>query len=117
MWALLSDYRWPNQATDHIVLSYDGFSSYLLVVDDKTSKTWVFLTCTKEPPLELVQLFLHTFGWDKSINGFIRCNQGGELGRSPAFLDMTLKESNYKIELTAAPLRTDKPKNGMTCLL
>jgi hypothetical protein len=37
-----------------------------------------------------------------SLGGFIRCDQGGELARSHAFIDMALTEFGYKVEPTGA---------------
>ncbi len=96
------DYQRPNTRSDRIVDSYDGYNSYLLIVDDKLYMTWVFLTKSKSPPLEIIRLFLQTFGRDKNVGGFIRCNQGGELARSHTLVDMALTEFGYKVEPTGA---------------
>ncbi len=96
------DYSQPNVTSDRIVKSYNGYNSYLLIVDDKSTMSWVFPTKSKSPPIELVHLFLGTFGRDCSLGGFIRCDQGGELPRSPAFIHMALTEFGYKIEPTGA---------------
>ena len=64
--------------------------------------SWIFLTKTKHPPLEHVCLFLRTFGRSMSLGGFIRCDQGGKLARSHAFIDMALTEFGYKVEPTGA---------------
>ncbi len=77
--ALSVDYSRPKVTSDRVVKSYNGYNSYLLIVDDKSAMSWVFLTKSKSPPIELVRLFLGTFGQDHSLGGFIRCNQGGEL--------------------------------------
>jgi hypothetical protein len=100
--ASLVNYRHPNINRDPVIDSYDGYSSYLLIVDDKLSKTWVFLTKSKAPPLDIVRLFLRTFGQDWTLGGFIRCNQGGKLARSHALIDMALTEFGYKVESTGA---------------
>jgi len=76
------DYRRPNITSDQVIDSYDGYSSYLLIVDDKSAMSWIFLTKTKHPPMEHVRLFLRTFGRARSLGGFIRCNQGGELAKT-----------------------------------
>jgi len=80
--ALSVDYRQPNITNDRVIDSYDGHSSYLLIVDDKSAMSWIFLTKTKHPPMEHVHLFLRTFGRARSLGGFIRCNQGGELAKT-----------------------------------
>ena len=96
-----TNYTRPNLQSDRVVHSYDGYNSYLLVVDDKSAMTWVFLTRSKEPPLTIVRLFLQTFG--RPDGGFmIRCDQGGELGRSPAFVTMCAEEFRYYVEPTGA---------------
>ena len=45
-----SDYARPNKATDRLVLSYDGFNSYLLIIDEVLHYAWVFLTKSKKIP-------------------------------------------------------------------
>ncbi len=96
------DYQRPNTRSDRIVDSHDGYNSYLLIVDNKSSMTWVFLTKSKSPPLEIICLFLRTFGRDKNVGGFIRCDQGKELARSHTLVDMALTEFSYKVEPTGA---------------
>jgi hypothetical protein len=55
------DYSQPNITSDRIIESYDGYNSYLLIVDDKSAMSSVFPTKSKSPPIELVHLFLGTF--------------------------------------------------------
>jgi hypothetical protein len=82
------DYRKPNPKTDRVVQSWDGYSSYLLIVDEASRFMWVFLTKSKEPPLDIINSFLRKFGHDDG--GSIRSDQGGELAKSPALADMIL---------------------------
>jgi hypothetical protein len=96
------NYLRPNINRDCVINSYDGYSSYLLIVDDKSSMMWIFLTRSKSPPLDIVRLFLQTFGHDRNVGRFLPCNQGGELARSHALVDMALTEFGYKVELTGA---------------
>jgi len=96
------DYQRPNINSERIIDSYDGYSSYLLIVDDKLSKTWVFLTKSKAPTLDILHLFHRTFGRDRNLSGYIRCDQGGELARSHALIDMALTEFSHKVEPTVA---------------
>jgi hypothetical protein len=96
------NYQRPNSCSDCVVDSYNGYSSYLLIVDDKSSMTWIFLTRSKSPPLEIIRLFLRTFGCDQNVGGFIRCNQGRELARLHTLVDMALTEFGYKVEPTGA---------------
>ncbi len=83
-----------------MVLSYDGFSSYLLIVDEASRFVWVCLTSTKEPPLDIVDAFLSQFG--HAHGGSIRTDQGGELARSLALSDLVLRMHNYVLEPTGA---------------
>jgi hypothetical protein len=101
------DYRKPNPKTDRVVQSWDRYSSYLLIVNEVSRFMWVFLTKSKEPPLDIVDSFLKKFGHDDG--GSIRSDQGGELAKSPALADMVLRENNYVFE----PTGVDSPsQNG-----
>ena len=85
MHASTSDFSRPNKNTDRVVTSYDGFSSYLLIVDEATRFIWVFLTKSKAPPLDILDSFLARFGHEHG--GSVRTDQGGELARSFAVSD------------------------------
>jgi hypothetical protein len=86
--------------TDRVIDSWDGYSSYLLVVDEDLRYIWVFLTKSKEPPLDIIDTFLDRFGL--KIGGSIQSDQGGELAHSLAFSDMLLRKHKYVIEPTGA---------------
>jgi hypothetical protein len=93
------DYSRPDKSTDRVITSFDGYSSYLIVVDEFTKFIWVFLCKSKEPPMTLLHLFLDLFGCKSG--GSIRCDQGGELARSQEFVtQMTLR--HYSVEPTGA---------------
>jgi hypothetical protein len=100
MRALSSDYSRPNKKHDRVIDSWDGYSSYLLVVDEASRYIWVFLTKSKEPPLDIIDTFLDRFG---HVNGgSVRSDQGGELARSFTFSDLLLRKHKYVIEPTGA---------------
>jgi hypothetical protein len=89
------------------VLSYDGYSLYLLIVDESSCFIWVFLTKSKSPPIDIIKEFLTQHGRDDG--GCIRTDQGSELARSLAFQDMLLRDFHYTLE----PTGTDSPsQNG-----
>ena len=69
------DYSRPDHSKDRVIESFDGYNSYLLIVDEHTKFIWVFLCTSKEPPLEMVHLHLDIFG--STFGGSIRCDQGG----------------------------------------
>jgi hypothetical protein len=93
------DYSRPGDPEDRVIFSFDGYNSYLLIVDEYTKFIWVFLCSSKEPPLELVHLHLDIFG--RKQGGSIRCDQGGELARSHDFVtQMVLRQ--YTVEPTGA---------------
>jgi hypothetical protein len=76
--ASTDNYKCPNKLLDRIVGSYDGYCAYLLIIDGASRRTWVFLTASKEPPLDILRAFMTKFG---NANGVVRTNQGGELAR------------------------------------
>jgi hypothetical protein len=99
MHASAANYKWPNKATDRIVLSYDGFCAYLAIVDVASRRVWCFLTPSKEPPLHILRAFMAKFG---RSDGCIRTDQGGELARSDAFQTAMLNKFGYVVEPTGA---------------
>jgi hypothetical protein len=58
------------------------------VVDEASQYVWVFLTKSKEPPLDIVDKFLDRFGLKDG--GLVQTDQGGKLARSTAFTDQLL---------------------------
>jgi hypothetical protein len=100
MRASATDYSCPHKLTDQVVSSYDGYTSYLLIIDEASGYAWVFLTKSKNPPLNIVQAFLRLHG--HMDGGCIHMDQGGELASSFAFGDLVLKEFGYTLEPTGA---------------
>ena len=93
------DYKRPNKLSDRVILSYDGYSSYLLIVDGASRRVWAFLTKTKEPPIHLIKAFMKKFG---KGGGIVRTDQGGELARSSEFKTVLESEFGYIVEPTGA---------------
>eukprot|EP00986_Skeletonema_menzelii_P015723 scaffold12494_cov159-Skeletonema_menzelii.AAC.1 len=102
------DYRTPDPKHDRVIESFDGFTSYLIVVDEVSHYCWVFLCRSKTPPVELVSNFLQDHGLPSG--GVIRTDQGGELARSAAFRDTMYRDHHYVVEPTGADSPT---QNGM----
>ena len=90
----------PANPEDRVVYSFDGYNSYLLIMDRRSKRGWIFLRKTKEPPVDLVHIFLKKFGLP--LGGVIRCDQGGELARSAEFRTMALGGCLYVVEPTGA---------------
>jgi hypothetical protein len=94
------NFNQPDKACNRVVHSYDGYSSYLLIVDEASRHVWAFLTKSKAPPLDIIDAFLTRHGHS---NGGCHCtDQGGELARSSHLLDMVLHKYNYVMEPTGA---------------
>jgi hypothetical protein len=92
------DYSRPDKSKDRVITSFDGFNSYLLVVDEATKYTWVYLCKSKEPPISMINLHLDQFGHK---SGFICTDQGGELAGSADFItSMALR--HFIVEPTGA---------------
>ncbi len=53
-----SDYTRPYKRTDRVIQLWDGFSSYLLIIDEESQYAWVFLTSSKDPPIDIIDKFL-----------------------------------------------------------
>jgi hypothetical protein len=54
MWASMLDYQRPNKVSDRVIMSFDGFTSFLLIVDEVLHHMWVFLSSTKDPIVYLL---------------------------------------------------------------
>lgn len=83
-----------------IVVSFDGFNSYLLIVDAKAHYTWVFLTATKSPPADIIHKHLQRFGCCDGYRA-ICVDHGGELFGSTQFC-RAVADANYVLEPTSS---------------
>lgn len=92
------------------VTSIDGMNSYLLIIDRKTRRLWVFLMKSKAPPLQLVKDFLAQNGSRTTTHHIICTDQGGELWGSEAFQQTALK-CQYLVE----PTGTGAPEQKGHC--
>jgi hypothetical protein len=100
MCASASDYSRPDKSKDCVVQSFDGYSSYLLIVDEASHFVWIFLTASKEPPLAIIREFLTQHS--HSNGGLVRTNQGGKLAQCSALQDMLLRDFHYTFKPTGA---------------
>jgi hypothetical protein len=94
------EYRGQTKLRERVISSWDGYSSYLLIVDEASRYTWVFLTKSKDPPIDIVEIFLGRFG--REDGGVLLMDQGGELARSFNFGDTILRNHRYMLEPTGA---------------
>ena len=83
-----------------ILTSIDGYKSSLLILDERTRYHWVFLTKTKSPPIDILNVFLTAHGI-KEGNRTIRIDQGGKLVTSAYFRAKAL-ECDYLVETTGS---------------
>ena len=82
------------------ITSIRGFNSYLLIIDARTRKVWIFCTSSKRPPIDIMRYFLHQLKMSNKSTQFIRCDEGGEVTRSDDFCKMLLTEFNITVETT-----------------
>jgi hypothetical protein len=101
-----SNFSQPSKKHDRVVLSYNGYLSYLLIINKASRYIWVFLMTLKEPPLDIVDVFLGRFGHKHSRS--IHTDQGGELACSLTLLDTVLGTHWYVMEPTGA----DRPSQN-----
>jgi hypothetical protein len=94
------DYSCPDKQMDRVIQSWEGCSLYLLIVDEASHYIWVFLTNSKDPPLDIIDQFLWKFG--HKDGGSIRTDQGSELAGLSALADMVLQNHSYLFESTGA---------------
>ncbi len=78
-----SHYSRPDKSKDLVVTSYDGCNSYLVVINKISCYVCVFLTQSKEPPLDIVTAFLVQYG--NTDDGLVQTDQDGDLACSDAF--------------------------------
>lgn len=83
------------------ITSVDGYRAYCIIVDRKSRYTWIFLTKTKAPPLQILTTFLEKHGTTQTTHKTIRTDQGGELWASQEFRQMAL-DAGYIVEPTGA---------------
>ena len=100
MRASSEDYA-PTRKKPRIVSSHDGYNAYLLIVDAATRYTWCFLCTSKDPPIDILKLFLDKHGLKTGSHRSLRVDQGGELARSSLFR-AAASECGYIIEPTGS---------------
>lgn len=83
------------------ITSIDGYRSYCLIIDRKSRYMWVFLTKTKQPPIDILDQFFAKHGHPTAKHKTIRTDEGGELWHSQAFRKVAL-DHGFLPEPTAA---------------
>jgi transposase InsO family protein len=85
----------------YTITSIDGYRAYLIIVDRHSRFTWIFLTKSKTPPLEIITTFLKQHGQPNLPHKTIRTDEGGELWNCQSFRQCAL-HAGYLLEHTAA---------------
>ncbi len=68
-----------------LVTSLDGYNSCIVIVDSTTRYTWVFLSKTKAPKVDITTTFLKVHGAQALQQKYIHTDEGGELRGSHLF--------------------------------
>jgi hypothetical protein len=92
----------------HIVTSYYGNNTFLLLVCAKARHTWVFCQPSKPPPIHILGCFLEVNGL-KGGPRFLRIDQGEELWRSKLLCDVAAK-AGYAIDPTGLDAGNENDK-------
>ena len=79
--------------------SIDGKNAYLLAIDRKTWYMWVYISSSKQPPVEFCEQLLNKFK-ASTTHRTVRCDQG-ELATSKAFNEM-LTKAGFILEVTGS---------------
>ena len=104
--------------------SIDGKNAYLLLVDRKTRYMWIYLTHSKEPPLNAIEMVLSKFG-SNDKHRTVRTDQDKGLSKSKDYLDL-LEKLKFTPEMTGTDnsqqnSRAERPHRDlsqmMRCLL
>ena len=103
-----SDWAQKDETTGKLVTSIYGMRSYFLMIDEATRYIWAFPTSSKIPPIELARGVIRQFE-TKHAGSTIRCDRGGELGRSGDFAKM-VQEEGYILQTTGS---YSSAQNGM----
>jgi hypothetical protein len=106
MHASADDYKCPNKATDHIILSYNGHIAYLIIDESAFYQVCIFITSSKEPPIHIIHAFMKNF---VEGTGIVHTDQDGKLNCSNALHNSMLKNFGHVVE----PTKADSPsQNG-----
>ena len=82
------------------VTSKDGYNSCLILMDRATRYTWIFLTKSESPPVNIARKVLRKFNAN-SKHYTVRTDLVRELGSSEDFRKM-VDEEGYALEITGA---------------
>jgi hypothetical protein len=95
-----SSYRTKDE-NGHLITSLDGYNSYLIIVDQASRYTWVFLSKYKVPQVKVIENFLALHGSKQVSQKYIRTDEGGKLWASHTF-QRTIQAAGYILEPTAS---------------
>ena len=85
-----------------VIESRQGYVCYLLIIDRKTRKVWIFPLKSRAVPMPLICTFLRIHGnHEQNLPRWIRTDGEGALAHSALFRSDILTEFGYLIELTA----------------
>jgi hypothetical protein len=84
----------------HVVTSFDGNNTYLLIADANQRYSWVFCQPSKSPPVSILERFFVFHGL-KEGHRFLSMDQGSELWNSAQLRDIA-HAAGYIIEPTSS---------------
>ena len=88
-----------DETSNKLLRSRQGFSSYLLIIDEYTRYMWAFPTKSKSPPSDIIDQFLIQYKRSSGLRR-IRTDLGKELARS-TLVRTTISKHGYTLEPTA----------------
>jgi hypothetical protein len=95
-------------AGNHIVTSFDGNNTYLLIVCAKSRHTWIFCQASKSPPIFIIERFLAMHGL-KTGSRFLHMDKVGDLWRSQQLCAITVTVG-YTMEPTGSDAASENGK-------
>lgn len=83
-----------------LITRKDGFTNYLLIIDEQNRYIRIFLFAKKESPIETITIFVNTHGLKDCLRQ-VHTDQGGKLARRIAIYKY-IQKAGYTLERTGA---------------
>jgi len=98
----------------HTITSIDGYRAYLIIVDHHSRFTWVFLTKSKAPPVEIVTTFLKQHGQQSLQHKLSALTREANYGTVKRSGNVSFRLATYLNQLLQGRLRRTASQSAQT---